>query len=135
MELQNLIIGLIGIVFLLIYLIQRDKLKRYRKQGIKTQGIVIDLVIDGQNRMYYPVVKFTLVDGYHVLHQSSFGSRPALYKAGETIELLYIPEKPSEFIILGKYSEKLYVLFLIIGLMTFGYFIFNLANDLCISGI
>lgn len=133
MELQPLIIGLIGIVFLLVYLTQRDKLKLYRKRGIKTQGIVIDLVASGRNRMYYPMVRFTLPDGYHEVHQSSFGSNPALFKAGEIVELLYLSEEPSKFVIIGKHSEKSHVLFLVIGLLAFGYFMFNLAKELLIS--
>lgn len=135
MELQSFIFGLIGIASLLIYLNQRDKLKNYRKRGIKTQGVVTELVVSGRNRMYHPMVRFTLTDGYHVVHQSSSGSSPALFKAGETVELLYLPEEPSEFIIIGKHSEKFHVLFLIIGLLAFGYFMFNIVKYFHVVGI
>ncbi len=135
MELQSLIVGILGIVCLLAYLTQRDKLKHYRKRGVKTQGIVIDLVASGRNRMYCPIVRFTLADGDHVQHKSSSGSNPALFKTGETIELLYLPEEPSEFIITSKHSEKFYVLFLIIGLLAFGYFMFNLVKDFYTPGV
>jgi len=77
MELQSIIAGILGIVFLLAYLTQRDKLKHYRKRGVKVKGIVIDLVASGKDRMYCPIVRFTLADGYHVEHKSSSGSNPA----------------------------------------------------------
>ena len=129
MELQSLIIGVIGIISLLTYLSQRDKLKHYTKRGIKVEGIVTDLVASDRNRMYHPIVRFTLADGYHVEHKSSSGSNPPLFKIGDSVELLYLPEEPSEFIAISKHSEKFYVLFLIIGLLAFGYFIFSLVKD------
>jgi len=129
MEYESLFVGLIGIIFLIIYLLQKDKLKLYRKLGIKTQGRVTDLIVEGRNRMYHPVVRFTLADGYHVNHKSSFGSRPSLFKEGETVELLHLPEKPEDFIIISKNSERLHIVFMIIGLLAFGYFLFNLIKD------
>lgn len=129
MEYESLFVGLIGIIFLIIYLLQKDKLKLYRKLGIKTQGRVTDLIVEGRNRMYHPVVRFTLADGYHVNHKSSFGSRPPLFKEGETVELLYLPEKPEDFIIISKNSERLHIVFMMIGLLAFGYFLFNLIKD------
>ncbi|HKG06993.1 MAG TPA: DUF3592 domain-containing protein [Pedobacter sp.] len=129
MEYKSLFVGLIGIIFLIIYLVQRDKLKLYRKLGVKTQGTVTDLIAEGRNRMYHPVVRFTLADGYHVNHKSSFGSRPSLFTEGEAVELLYLPEKPEEFIIISKNSEKLHIVFMIIGVLAFGYFLFTLVKD------
>lgn len=127
MEYESLFIGLIGVIFLIVCLIQHDKLKLYRKQGVKTQGRVLELANEG--RMYHPVVRFTLTDGYHVTHKSSFGSRPSLFKEGETVELLYLPEKPEDFIIISKNAEKLYIVLLVFGLAAFGYFLFNLVRD------
>ncbi|TKC09683.1 DUF3592 domain-containing protein [Pedobacter frigoris] len=136
MELQNLIIGLTGVIFLVFYLAQSVKTKLYRKQAVKTEGVVTDLVIGGHTRplCYHPIVKFKLTDGFYVSHQNSFGSSPSLFKQGEIVELLYLPENPAEFIILSKNPQKFYVIFLILGLLTFGYFLFNLVNELLMIG-
>jgi hypothetical protein len=132
MEFQNLMIGLIGIFFLIFYIAQRDKTKHYRKHAIKTQGVVTDLVLARSSRRpncYHPIVEFKLADGLEVSHENSFGSTPPLFKKGEIVELLYLPEKPGDFIILSKNPQKFYVIFLIIGLLAFGYFLFNLTNE------
>ena len=133
MEFQNLIIGLTGVIFLVFYIVQRDKTKHYRKHAIKTQGVVTYLVLARSSRRpncFHPVVEFKLADGLEVSHENSFGSTPALFKKGEIVELLYLPEDPGEFIILSKNPQKFYVIFLVIGLLTFGYFLFNLVNEL-----
>lgn len=82
--------------------------------GITAQGEVVSLKRErssgrrgGSRTSYYPVFRFTAQDGqvYRVKHNQ--GSNPPVWKKGEKVELIYLPDNPETAVpntFWGKYA-------------------------------
>lgn len=72
--------------------------------GIQVQGEVVSLtpVCDDEGCTYAPVVRFKAQDGRTITIESNQSSSPPAYDIGETVLVLYPPEKPEKAVIKGE---------------------------------
>jgi len=130
MDNLNLLLGLSGLIFIIFYIARYKKSKDYQKNGIRTQGTVVEVSLfydSRQERYYYPIVKYALQDGTWVTEKYSDGSYPSLFKKGEQVELIYKQEDPSSYIIISK-TKHVDKIFLIIGVLAILFFLYHLIK-------
>ncbi len=80
---------------------------------------------------YYPIVAFITPDGRQVEFMSSTGSKPPSYAAGETVEVLYLPDNTEDARINSFFS--LWFGSIVLGIM--GSVFFLIGAGLAILGI
>jgi hypothetical protein len=72
--------------------------KRKMEERQPAAGTVVELVhrITGSGRggIYCPVVEFTATSGQVVRFTSEFGSRPAMHRVGQSVDVRYDPADP-----------------------------------------
>ncbi|WP_367865225.1 DUF3592 domain-containing protein [Pedobacter sp. WC2423] len=107
-----LIVGLLLSGFGLFKVIDR---KRFKKFGVKTSGVVSDLVLSG--RSYYPIVSYETLDGVSVEEEYSLGSMPSAYRKGESVKVIYKEGDCKKFILDNKSSEYIEFGFMVAGLI------------------
>lgn len=107
-----LIMGLLLAGFGLFKVFDR---KRYKKSGVKTAGVVSDIVLSG--RSYYPIVSYETLDGVSVEEEYSLGSMPSAYRKGEAVKVIYKQEDCKQFILDNKSSEYIEFGFIAIGVI------------------
>lgn len=87
---------LTGIILIVVGFLKHRREEKFEKYGIKTTGVIHDLVYQGDDA-YYPVIHFTTRDGervyknYEVLTFTGYMNQP--------VEVIYNPDNPSEFIV------------------------------------
>lgn len=88
-----------------------------QQKGLEAQGTVVQVVSrrdsDG-DITYTPVIRFRTDGGREVEFQSTYSSNPPQYEVGETVTVLYLPERPTEAEIKGA-GNLLIVIFGIFG--------------------
>ena len=91
-------IALFGLVFTVIGVYQLIGSMRFVSGAEKAKGEVIELVWRTDNdgdRVAAPLVAFT-VEGQRYLFTSKTASKPPSYDVGETVDVLYRPDAPSD---------------------------------------
>ena len=86
------------------------------KQGIEAPGVVIDLQehSDSEGSTYSPVVQFKTNNGQSVEIVSSYSSSPPEHEIGESVIVVYPPDKPENAIIKGD-GQLLHIIFMLLG--------------------
>ena len=86
------------------------------KQGIEAPGVVIDLQehSDSDGSTYSPVVQFKTNNGQSVEIVSSYSSSPPEHEIGESVIVVYPPDKPENAIIKGD-GQLLHIIFMLLG--------------------
>jgi len=107
-----LIVGLLLSCFGLFKVFDR---KRYKRSGVKTSGVVSDIVLSG--RSYYPIVSYETLDGVSVEEEYSLGSMPSAYRKGEFVKVIYKQGDCKKFILDNKSSEYIEFGFVAIGVI------------------
>lgn len=107
-----LIVGLLLSCFGLFKVFDR---KRYKRSGVKTSGVVSDIVMSG--RSYYPIVSYETLDGVSVEEEYSLGSMPSAYRKGEFVKVIYKHGDCKKFILDNKSSEYIEFGFVAIGVI------------------
>lgn len=107
-----LIAGLLMSGFGLFKVIDR---KRFKKFGVKTSGVVSDIVLSGRN--YYPIVSYETSNGVRMEQEYSLGSMPSAYRKGEPVKVIYKQEDCKKFILDNKSSEYIEFGFMVAGLI------------------
>jgi len=131
MENAHLFTGIGGLVLIVFYFLRYRKNKDYQKNGVATDGVVIDLSLEynrRQERYYYPIIRFALVDGTWVTSKYSDGSYPASFEKGEKVKLLYKEEDPESYIIISNKQKHVDKIFLIIGMFLLAYSLYYLIK-------
>jgi hypothetical protein len=95
-----------GFVMLAIALFWATSTRSFVARASTAQGTVIELVESRSNNssVYYPRVSFSTARGERVAFRASVGSNPPQYTKGETVEVLYLPERPYDAKINGALS-------------------------------
>ena len=94
-----LLLAGLGLVALGVY--QSRTLMRLQSAGIRSAGLVTGLSTSHDNHgvSYHPVVAYTDGAGHAVQFTDSVGSNPPLYRRGDAVTVLYLPEKRGSAII------------------------------------
>jgi len=122
---------LAGIIFILIAYVKLRDLSKYQKNGIRTKGIVEDLIKEynrrGTDYSYYPVIYYQTNEGREIQKKYDLGTNPASYKIKQEVEIIYLAENPSEYMINDAKSRYIYYAFAVIGIVAFliGLFFIN----------
>ncbi len=105
---MQIVFGATAMIFLIASISAAINTLNFLENAIGTEGEVIALAesrsSDSHNSLYAPVVMFTTTEGKEEVFVSSSSSYPAAYDVGESIEVLYLEEDPSEVKIKGFFS-------------------------------
>jgi len=95
----------IGGLMLFIALLLWNNTRRFVANAASAQGKVIELIEvrdeDDGSITYKPVVAYEAANGRSLRFTASFSSKPAPYRVGERVEVLYAPRDPSDARIRG----------------------------------
>ena len=112
----------------LVILIGRYMFIRGRKlsaNGIKTEGVVIDLRINSDGR--FPVVKFNTLSGDEIIRESNYSAGDE--HIGGKVKIIYDPDNPESFTINDMGGEVIGPVVILLGaFMIFGAFIVILLH-------
>lgn len=64
---------------------------------------------EGSRYIYYPIIEYT-ANGEKVKAEISSGSNPPAYSINDTVEILYNPNKTSEFIVSGANQALVWII-------------------------
>lgn len=78
---------------------------------------------DGMRYVYYPIVEYQ-ANGTTIKGELSSGSNPPAYSVNDTVEILYNPNKTSEFIVAGENQNITWIIFSGLGVIFIGASIF-----------
>ena len=125
---------LFGLLFFTIGSSLTYRQRTLEKQGLETQGTVVALQenSDSDGSTYAPVVQFKTSSGQSIEFVSSYSSSPPSYDVGETVIVVYPPEKPEEAIIKGD-GQLLHIIFMLLGGIVAAvgfYLLFSTLRDL-----
>ena len=107
---------LFGLLFFIIGSGMTMRQRMLESQGIEASGVVIGLHenYDSDGSTYAPVVQFQTNSGQSIEFVSSYSSNPPSYDVGETVIVVYPPEKPDDAIIKGD-GQLLHILLMLVG--------------------
>ncbi len=122
-EYETFLLILGGIVFFLIAYVKLRDFSKYQKKGIRTKGIVEDLIKEygkrETNYFYYPVIYYQTNEGREIQKKYNIGTNPASYKIKQEVEVIYLPESPLEYMINDARSRYIYYTFAVLGIIVF----------------
>ncbi len=109
----------IGVIFIIVGMYLVWKQNQISESGITTEGIIYDFETEysttTNSGSLTPVVRFLTEDKTWITEKTSIATLPGLFKKGETINVIYLPEDPKTFFIKDKRSLWGVYLFVIIG--------------------
>lgn len=93
MALGNAIAIVVGLCFVAAGVIAYAYMDRFIGTGVEASGVVVDVVYEegSRQRRMHPVVRFTTVDGRHVLGRSWQHHNSEL---GQPVQVVYDPNDP-----------------------------------------
>jgi hypothetical protein len=107
----------VPVAFLSLFLWAAHRLLYLHVRGLRTTGILIDLVADeaSEGPVFNPVVRFTTSSGVTLEVKSSFGVEGvnSYYRIGQQVPVRYLAKKPWVFAIEGYDSAGVFLLFLL----------------------
>lgn len=111
----------IGLIFIIVGMYLVWKQKKISESGISTEGIIYDFETEysktTNSGSLTPVVRFLTEDKTWITEKTSIGTLPGLFKKGETINVIYLPEDPKTFFIKDKRSRWGIYFFVFIGII------------------
>lgn len=129
-QVDSLIFFLIGLVFLIIALFMKDRLRDLKKTGIKTEGIVFktekqERYFNNSDRAIYIndkiTIRFTTEKGEWItgeIKQPFAFYFSGQYKAGEKVVVYYDDKSPSDFYVSsGQSATMARIVFALAGLI------------------
>jgi hypothetical protein len=111
-----------GVLFLIIAWNSWRATYRIVRNGIRTQGIVVDLYhkpvrgLERRTGTLAPVVQFYTASGEQVQYYSQTYTSPPMYQPGQTVDIWYLPENPHQATLDGLDAWILPVVFGFFGL-------------------
>lgn len=103
---------LTGIILIVVGFIKHRREEKFEKCGIKTRGVIHDLVGDVEAG-YYAVIHFTTRDGERIYEK--YSEKTFYGELNQSVDVIYIPENPSDFIVIDtvflKVFGKQYIVF------------------------
>lgn len=126
---------LVGIIFvavgIFIYFKNQYLVKNCTMETVATVvNMKEDLTTDDDTTryIYYPIIEYK-ASGEKVTVQMDNGSNPPSYSIGDTVTILYNPNKVKEFIVKGENSSSIFsIVFIVIGVCVTGYGIYYLIK-------
>ena len=110
------LITLLGFALIIGGIVSYVNQQRRNAQRVPAGGTVIELVQQvmnaGSASDYFPVVEFKTPSGETVRFESDFGSRPAGYRVGQSVQILYDASNPQKAEIQSWLSRWLTVIIL-----------------------
>jgi hypothetical protein len=128
---------LFGLLFFAIGSGLTYRQRTFEKQGIETQGVVVGLQesTDSDGSTYAPIVNFKASSGQSVEFVTSYYSSPPSYEVGQTVTVVYSPEKPEKAVIKGD-GQLFHIIFMLVGgvIVAVGaYLVYSSLRDLSFS--
>jgi len=123
-ENRDLIIAGVGLAFTILGYVNRQKIGRLAKSGIKVEGVVfsveteVDVNVGSQYTNVssrYPIIRFVAAEKEWVTEKYNVTAFPG-YKAGDKVTVIYNPENITEFM-LDDTSTKMIGYFFWLGIL------------------
>lgn len=91
----------ISTAILCVLVSRRQQKRRLQKNGVRTEGIIVDLDFDRWSsiQVYYPVVRYQTFDKENIRRKYSVGNYPASYEIGEKVIVIYNKDDTDDFIL------------------------------------
>ena len=120
----------VGAILVGVSIISLLKYKRIAQKGIPAEGIIFGLETsrDTNSETRFPIVRFTTESNEWITETYRIGMFPGFFKVGTKVNVVYIPEKPTEFIIKSTYSNLVPTIGLLAGIISFILGIITLLN-------
>lgn len=103
MKLFIYIFGGIGVALLVGAGIAYNHSRNFMAKAETVQGTITELNYHKSSKksggVYYPTVQFTARDGQPYTVASNSGSNPAAYEIGESVQIYYNPEDPTDILL------------------------------------
>ena len=109
-----IILPVFGVVFLAIAFLFIVKLQKMKRNGIKTEGIIVDIEVRKNSRNPYPVIRFQTIGNIEITRVPDFYSLPGYPRRGDKVKVIYNPDDPNDFIV--ESNPIRVVIFLLVGL-------------------
>ena len=100
-----LLFFLTGIILIVVGCLKRRREEKFEKGGIKTRGVIHDLVGDIEAG-YYAVIHFTTIDGERGYEK--YSEKTFYGQLNQPVDVIYIPDNPSDFIVSDSVFLKIY---------------------------
>ena len=123
-EERDLIIAGIGLAFTAVGYVNRQKIGRLAKSGVKVEGVVFSVETEAEVNIgsqyttgssRYPTIRFVTAEKEWVTRKYNVSAFPG-YKEGDKVTVIYNPEKITEFI-LDDTSTKVMGYFFWLGIL------------------
>lgn len=109
-----IILPIFGAAFMLIAIIFLFQWRKMSNNGIRAEGIVVELQRRKNSRSTFPVVSFKTIGNISVTKIPDFSSFPARVKVGDKVKVIYNPDDPNDFMVESGPARS--IAFLLIGL-------------------
>lgn len=128
---------IVGIPCLLIYFIIKKivKAKRIQQHGIKTYGVVTHITVQYFSKGSAEKLALQYKDNTGTGYSASATVTRGRYKTGDRMSLVYLPAKPSQYVIDGTNQGNWIMLIFCILLLLFTVFAVYKINEMAASGI
>jgi hypothetical protein len=103
---------ILGLVFTIVGYLKRKEIKKLKQSGIRVDGTVFSVEYEPPTNMstgndnynsntgiYYPVIRYVTTGKEWVTKRCEIGHYPSKYKEGDTVPVIYDPDKINEFMI------------------------------------
>ena len=97
LSIQRIIAVVLGAGFIIFGLVQQQKKKKLLRDGIETEGEIIDVVGGNKNATGNPVIKFITKEQVWVTEK--YKINVAFDKKGRKVKLKYDADNPKRFIV------------------------------------
>jgi hypothetical protein len=96
---SSLIFLIIGIGFLVVYFIAKQKYKRLLENGIEVEGVINGFEQSGSlsDNSRFPIVRFQTKEGVLITEKADISLPPFLLKEGQKVTVVYNNLNPKEF--------------------------------------
>ena len=114
-----MLLFVVGLAALLFGIFRSSEKRRLLRNGIRTDGIIMQLINDGLSKSptYYPVIKFITEKDDQVIEKYKVGVNRYMYKEGEEVRVIYDPLNPARFLLDDVRSKALSPVFIYGGIL------------------
>lgn len=129
---QPLILLVIGIGLIAISLRLFHKHQKLKKIGLRTEGIVFDLLdsVSSDNRHQYPVIRFVTSKNEWITQNYEIGFSLKGFRKGQKVNVIYNPSRPEDFTVNSGVNSVILYTLIVIGIVLTGVAAFEVIQSI-----
>ncbi len=120
MSYATILPAVLGLAFAIVGYLKMKEVKKLKQSGVRVDGTVFSIEFEpptysssgnSNSGLYYPVIRYVTNEKEWITKRYEVGHFPSKYTEGQTVPVLYDPDKINEFIIDDNSSNIMQVLF------------------------